>query len=132
MSHFIISGPGGGAINRVEINSFVTDEKHFSLYIQALRTSKDIFWFNKRINSQQCPSELMYTKESQAAIQSFFQVGGIHGVPYIPWDNATVDPAVDSDPQWAGYCVHGSVLFPTWHRPYVSTFEVNFNYAPIS
>ena len=128
MSRFIISGPGGGAINRVEINTFVKDEKHFSLYIQALRTSKDIFWFNKQTNAQQCPLELMYTKESQAALQSFFQVGGIHGLPYIPWDGVTGIPS----PEWGGYCTHGSVLFPTWHRPYVSTFEVNFNYALIS
>ena len=23
-----------------------------------------------------------------------------------------------------GYCTHGSILFPTWHRPYLSLFEV--------
>ena len=128
MSRFIISGPGGGAINRVEIHTFVKDEKHFSLYIQALRTSNDIFWFKKQTNAQQCSSELFYTKESQAALQSFFQVGGIHGLPYIPWDGVTGIP----NPSWGGYCTHGSVLFPTWHRPYVSAFEVNFNYALIS
>lgn len=99
MSRFVISGPGGGAINRVEINTFIKDDKHFSLYIQAL--------------------QLMYTKESQAALQSFFQVGGIHGLPYIPWDGVTGIPS----PRWGGYCTHGSVLFPTWHRPYVSAFE---------
>ena len=132
MSRFVISGPGGGAINRLEINTFVKNDKYFSLYIQALRTSKDSFWLNKQTNAQKCPSELMYTKESQAALQSFFQIGGIHGLPYIPWDGVTVNPPVDPDAQWAGYCTHGSVLFPTWHRPYVSAFEVNFNYAFIS
>ncbi|KIJ93713.1 hypothetical protein K443DRAFT_111646 [Laccaria amethystina LaAM-08-1] len=99
MSRFVISGPGGGAENRLEIRTFIKDEKFFSLYIQAL--------------------QLMYTKESQAALQSFFQVGGIHGLPYIPWDGVTGIP----NPQWGGYCTHGSVLFPTWHRPYVSAFE---------
>jgi len=127
MSRFVISGPAGGAINCLEINTFIKNDKYFSLYIQALRTSKDTFWFNKRTNAQQCPSELMY-KESQATLQSFFQVGGIHGLPYIPWDGATGIP----DPDWGGYCTHGSVLFATWHHPYVSTFEVIFNYALIS
>lgn len=23
-----------------------------------------------------------------------------------------------------GYCTHGSILFPTWHRPYLALFEV--------
>ncbi|EDR04243.1 tyrosinase [Laccaria bicolor S238N-H82] len=99
MSRFVISGPGGGAPNRLEIRTFVQHDKYFSLYIQAL--------------------QLMYTKESQAALQSFFQVGGIHGLPYIPWDGVTGIP----NPTWGGYCTHGSVLFPTWHRPYVSAFE---------
>jgi tyrosinase len=128
MSRFVISGPGGGATNRLEIHTFVKNDKYFSLYIQALRTLNDIFWFDKRTNAQQCPSELMYTKESQAALQSFFQVGGIHGLPNIPWDGVTGIP----NPRWGGYCTHGSVLFPTWHRPYVSAFEVIFNNTLIS
>lgn len=65
----------------------------------------------------------MYTQGDQSDVRSFFQIGGIHGLPYIPWDNAT---GADFDPntQWGGYCTHGSVLFPTWHRPYVMLFEV--------
>jgi len=34
----IVSGPTGGAHNRLEIHDFIKDEKFFSLYIQALRT----------------------------------------------------------------------------------------------
>ena len=64
----------------------------------------------------------MSAETSQDNIQSFFQVAGIHGLPYIPWDGVTGDP----DAQWAGYCTHGSVLFPTWHRPYVMLYEVCF------
>ncbi|KAF9005141.1 hypothetical protein BDQ17DRAFT_1353900 [Cyathus striatus] len=44
------------------------------------------------------------------------QLGGIHGLPYIPWNGS-----VSQD---GGYCVHGSVLFPTWHRPYMMLYEV--------
>lgn len=44
---------------------------------------------------------------------SYFQVAGIHGFPIVSWDS---EPAGD-------YCTHGSVLFPTWHRPYLMLYE---------
>ncbi|KAI9882625.1 MAG: mitochondrial inner membrane protein required for protein import [Watsoniomyces obsoletus] len=50
---------------------------------------------------------------------SYYQVSGIHGFPYIPWqypDSATANPTY-------GYCTHGSVLFTTWHRPYLLLLE---------
>ena len=37
MSRLVISGAGGGAPNRLEINDFVKHDQYFSLYIQALR-----------------------------------------------------------------------------------------------
>lgn len=56
----------------------------------------------------------------QEELISFFQIGGIHGLPYIAWDGAGADDPAEA----SGYCTHGSVLFPTWHRPYVALFEV--------
>ncbi len=53
-----------------------------SLYIQALTA-----WQNMEENDQ----------------LSYFQVAGIHGLPFIPWNNAS-DVA---DWQWGGYCTHG-------------------------
>lgn len=50
---------------------------------------------------------------------SWFQIEGIHGLPYVPWDEAEV-PIYPGK----GYCTHGSNLFPTWHRAYVALFEV--------
>ncbi|KAI9791860.1 MAG: hypothetical protein M1816_003405 [Peltula sp. TS41687] len=50
---------------------------------------------------------------------SYYQVAGIHGYPHIPWQypaSATKNPGL-------GYCTHGSALFLTWHRPYVSLME---------
>ncbi|CAA7270513.1 unnamed protein product [Cyclocybe aegerita] len=102
MSRFVVTGATGGAPNRLEINDFVKNDKFFSLYIQALQAM---------------------SSNNQANIQSFFQLGGIHGLPYIPWDGATGDQAWDPNTQWGGYCTHGSVLFPTWHRPYVMLYE---------
>ncbi|KZT32118.1 hypothetical protein SISSUDRAFT_1067183 [Sistotremastrum suecicum HHB10207 ss-3] len=49
---------------------------------------------------------------------SFWQVAGIHGQPLVPWDEDT-----QSQSPGAGYCTHGSILFPLWHRPYILLFE---------
>jgi len=46
----------------------------------------------------------------------------IHGWPYRPWDNVQATPGNEN----TGYCHHVSVLFPTWHRPYLALFEVCF------
>ena len=46
---------------------------------------------------------------------------GIHGQPLVPWDEDTQPQAPD-----LGYCTHNSLLFPTWHRPYVNLFEAWF------
>lgn len=42
---------------------------------------------------------------------------GIHGRPFVAWDGV-------NGPFKTGYCTHGSILFPTWHRPYLALFEV--------
>jgi tyrosinase len=47
---------------------------------------------------------------------SFFVIGGYHGEPFrgAGWGTASY---------WGGYCNHGNVLFPTWHRVYVLRLE---------
>lgn len=59
----------------------------------------------------------------QAEVASAFQIGGIHGRPYTEWDGSGGDKPVSD--KWEGYCTHGSVLFPVWHRPYVAVYEVS-------
>jgi tyrosinase len=55
----------------------------------------------------------------QRELLSYYQLSGIHGRPYIPWDN--VGPSANG---WSnGYCTHTSNLFPTWHRPYLALYE---------
>ncbi|MDH4065315.1 MAG: tyrosinase family protein [Acidobacteriota bacterium] len=48
--------------------------------------------------------------------KSFFMLGGYHGEPFrgAGWGNAAY---------WGGYCNHGNVLFPTWHRVYLLKLE---------
>ncbi|KAG0650056.1 Polyphenol oxidase 1 [Hyphodiscus hymeniophilus] len=50
---------------------------------------------------------------------SWYQYAGIHGRPYIPWDNVQQGKGTPL----IGYCTHGSVLFPTWHRPLLAGLE---------
>jgi len=47
---------------------------------------------------------------------SLFMIGGYHGEPFrgAGWGNASY---------WGGYCNHGNILFPTWHRMYVLWIE---------
>lgn len=51
-------------------------------------------------------------------------IGGIHGMPYVRWGDSGPDSSLGGD-TFGGYCTHGSVLFPTWHRPYTALFEVS-------
>lgn len=55
--------------------------------------------------------ELPYTE-----LKSFFKLGGYHGEPFrgAGWGNSAY---------WGGYCNHGNVLFPTWHRVYLLKLE---------
>lgn len=48
--------------------------------------------------------------------RSFSTIGGYHGEPFrgAGWGNATY---------WGGYCNHGNVLFPAWHRAYLLNLE---------
>ncbi|HEY4011936.1 MAG TPA: tyrosinase family protein [Polyangiaceae bacterium] len=49
-------------------------------------------------------------------LKSFFMLGGYHGEPFrgAGWGNSSY---------WGGYCNHGNVLFPTWHRVYLLKIE---------
>ncbi|KAF3903288.1 Tyrosinase [Dactylellina cionopaga] len=57
---------------------------------------------------------------------SFYQLSGIHGAPYIAWPNPKETGNFDAT---RGYCTHRSVLFATWHRPYMLMFEQTLYYA---
>ncbi|KAI3322315.1 common central domain of tyrosinase-domain-containing protein [Xylariaceae sp. AK1471] len=53
---------------------------------------------------------------------SYSQIAGIHGLPYAEW------PVGDEllkklRQQETGFCTHTSILFLSWHRPYLALFE---------
>ncbi|KAK2059846.1 Di-copper centre-containing protein [Colletotrichum caudatum] len=62
-------------------------------------------------------SMLQYTDQKEEL--SWYQIAGIHGVPFVPWNGV---PGVAGGED-RGYCTHMSVLFPSWHRPYLALYE---------
>ena len=49
------------------------------------------------------------TKPDNPDTVSFFNIAGFHGEPFR-------GAGYGNPSWWGGYCNHGNVLFPTWHR----------------
>ncbi len=76
----------------------VTKPDTFNLYVQALALL------------QEDPKWLGY-----------YAIAGIHGLPTGNWD----DVGKRFQDGNGGYCAHGVLVFPTWHRPYLAMIEVS-------
>ncbi|KAF7563483.1 hypothetical protein G7046_g620 [Stylonectria norvegica] len=64
-----------------------------------------------------------FQKVPQEKLLSYFQIAGIHGLPYESWPKG--DKKIESlktEPV-TGFCTHSSILFLSWHRPYLALFE---------
>ncbi|KAL2885386.1 Tyrosinase [Ceratocystis lukuohia] len=91
---------------RPEIRQLRNDKYGWNLYLLAL-------------------SMLQYTDQDDPL--SYYQLAGIHGIPFQSWNG--VEPK-SKQTKNTGYCTHASVLFPTWHRPYLALFEKSlYTYA---
>ncbi|KAK0748117.1 hypothetical protein B0T21DRAFT_446901 [Apiosordaria backusii] len=55
----------------------------------------------------------------QASPMSWYGITGIHGMPHQTWGGVRPTPGNEE----TGYCTHSSILFPTWHRPYLALYE---------
>ncbi|PSR97483.1 common central domain of tyrosinase-domain-containing protein [Coniella lustricola] len=84
---------------RLEIRDLQQDTNQWSLYILAL-------------------DMMQFTDQSDPT--SWFSITSIHGVPFQPWGGVLPTPGNEN----SGYCHHQDILFPTWHRAYVSLYEV--------
>ncbi|PGH19033.1 hypothetical protein AJ79_00067 [Helicocarpus griseus UAMH5409] len=93
------NGPNGEIPLRQNIHELQKDVHKWSLYVLALR--------------------IFYDRE-ESHPKSYFQISGIHGMPYLPWNGEDVPK---NGPKPTGYCTHSTVLFPSWHRPYVALYE---------
>ncbi|RVD88729.1 uncharacterized protein DFL_002904 [Arthrobotrys flagrans] len=84
--------------------------------IQQRRNWNDFAADADLLNLFLCGLEAMQATD-QNTLQSYFQIAGIHGAPYRAWNG------VEGTNPNTGYCPHASILFPTWHRPYLATIE---------
>lgn len=94
-------GSDGSVPYRLEIRQLQQNADQWNLYLLAL--------------------DSLQTQPAQTEMLSHYQIAGIHGRPYISWDGVQ---ATAGD-QNSGYCTHSSILFPTWHRPYLALYEVS-------
>ncbi|CEL03900.1 hypothetical protein ASPCAL05038 [Aspergillus calidoustus] len=95
-------GPNGEVPQRQEIDAWSSKPENRTqvvLFVKAL----------KRL--QEVPPENR---------DSFFQIAGIHGMPFTSWDEPHVT-LEEADKK--GYCTHANYLFPSWHRPYLLLYE---------
>jgi hypothetical protein len=58
---------------------------------------------------------------------SYFYFGSLHGLPFEERAGLGGLSAYERYQYWGGYCNHGNVLFPTWHRAYVLGIEKGVN-----
>ncbi|KUJ18454.1 Di-copper centre-containing protein [Mollisia scopiformis] len=92
------SGPNDSTPLRLEIRDLEKDPITWTLYILGL-------------------DMLQYTPQTE--MLSWYQIAAIHGRPFVSFDN--VPPKAGNENN--GYCSHVSILFPTWHRPYLVLYE---------
>jgi hypothetical protein len=59
---------------------------------------------------------------------------GIHGLPYQKWPSNDAWDGIPvreldltNEKEFGGFCTHSSILFLTWHRPYLALFEVSLS-----
>ncbi|KAJ5780085.1 hypothetical protein N7457_005245 [Penicillium paradoxum] len=78
-------------------------------------------WSGKKSNKRQVDLFILaldkFQKLDPGEKLSYFQIAGIHGQPFVRWDDQSPEPMKN------GYCFHSHVIFPIWHRPYVFLFE---------
>ncbi len=116
------TGSGGDVVVRQEIRQMEQDADLWTLYILALSMLQ--------FTDQSSPTSYYGLAGSclvaicasyhNARDSNSVLVVGIHGMPHHTWGG--VEPVPGSEN--TGYCTHSSVLFPTWHRPYMALYEV--------
>ena len=106
----------GSVQARVDIDVMLTEQPDmFNLMLLALAAmQKKPEVISKVPNLQQ--NELL----------SYYSIAGIHGLPSVPWDDVVNQFVPKSAALFGGYCPHGLLIFPTWHRPYLMLMEVYF------
>ncbi|KAF2008582.1 Di-copper centre-containing protein [Aaosphaeria arxii CBS 175.79] len=100
-NYFAITGATGGVHPRLELRDLEATGDMWNLFLLAMTD---------------------FQAMDQDVINSWFQIAGIHGMPWTSWDGVEGNFTGRQDHQM-GYCPHTNQLFGTWHRPYLALFE---------
>jgi tyrosinase len=88
---------GSTAAPRLEIRDLARNADQWNLYLLGMER---------------------FMSKDKRDVLSFYQVSGVHGRPFVSWNNFP-SPLVNN----AGFCPHGMTLFGSWHRPYLAAYE---------
>jgi len=100
--YFAITGAVGGVFPRLEIRTLQAKDEMWNLYLLAM---------------------MDFQAMDQNGIASYFQIAGIHGMPWTSWDGVDGTAGAEKSSSEKGYCPHNQLLFGPWHRPYLALFE---------
>ncbi|KAK3335847.1 tyrosinase precursor [Cercophora scortea] len=97
------AGPDGSVPLRRELRDLQKNyPDQFNLYILGLKNLESV---------------------DEAQLTSYYQIAGIHGLPFKPWNGVGSNTDWQDTDGFGGYCTHSSILFTTWHRPYMALYE---------
>lgn len=82
-------------------------------------TCLDWICFSTQIK-QKCCLGINYHVRIALERWNMLTIPAIHGRPFVPFNNIHATPGNQNN----GYCMHVSILFPTWHRLYLALYEV--------
>ncbi|EMD68922.1 hypothetical protein COCSADRAFT_33785 [Bipolaris sorokiniana ND90Pr] len=88
---------GSSAAPRLEIRDLARDAEAWNLYLLGMER---------------------FMAKDKRDVLSYYQVSGVHGRPFVTWNNFP-SPLLNN----AGFCPHGMTLFGSWHRPYLAAYE---------
>ena len=91
------------------INAFGVQPRLEIRQLEANTDQWNIFLFGLR----------RFQHTDQSDMTSYYQIAGIHGRPYMAWNDVQAAEGVESP----GYCTHLLSLFLAWHRAYLALFE---------
>ncbi|KAF2005946.1 Di-copper centre-containing protein [Amniculicola lignicola CBS 123094] len=109
-SYYSITGAKGGVHPRLEIRELQKTGEMWNLFLLALTE---------------------FEAMDQSEIDSYYQIAGIHGMPWYDWDGVATTAPNGKRPE-RGYCTHAQLLFSVWHRPYLALFEQKLQSIAIS
>ncbi|KAK1758806.1 Di-copper centre-containing protein [Echria macrotheca] len=99
----VVAGIKGPVAQRLEIRDLMQNKPMWYLFLKGLQA---------------------FQRQDAKNPRSYYAISGIHGLPFVPY-NEVVGRKLDNSEigHVGGYCAHTSIVFATWHRPFLALFE---------